>query len=198
MDTLADRIVSKAAHLIHNKTTNFCENYMSVRCKMDGGKYFNRIQSGSFQHRCMAAALRVLCGPDWIAKLWRRLGYDTPALHVIDTHTNRRKRRHTLDNARKVKDKYKRQRITSKSVPCHQDSSYGTAAAEPDISSTELLQLCKEYLHRLSVTEQQQQELALRTIEQANDPTGEWQSSCTSYGEVGATLWCTPLMTASL
>ncbi|XP_065906075.1 uncharacterized protein [Dysidea avara] len=71
VDTLADRIVSKAAQLIRNKTTNLCENYMSIRCKMDGGKYFNRVQSGSFQHRCIAAALRVQCGPDWIAQVWR-------------------------------------------------------------------------------------------------------------------------------
>ena len=48
VDTIADWIVSKAAQLIHNKTTNLCENYVSICCKMDGGKYFKCIQSGSF------------------------------------------------------------------------------------------------------------------------------------------------------
>jgi len=33
---------------------------------MDGGKYFNRIQSGSFQHRAMAAAIWVQQGLGWI------------------------------------------------------------------------------------------------------------------------------------
>ena len=51
---VGDRLVSKAAQLLQNKTTNLSENF---RCKTDGGKYFNRIQSGSFKHRCMAAAL---------------------------------------------------------------------------------------------------------------------------------------------
>jgi len=124
VDTIAGRIVSKAAQLIHNKTTNLCENYMSIHCKMDGGKYFNRIQSGSFQHRCMAAALRVQCGPDWIAQAWRRLGYDTPALDIVDAQGNRRKRKHTLDKATKVLEKYKHQRMMSKSGPSNQDASY--------------------------------------------------------------------------
>ena len=71
VDTIGDRLVTKAAQLVHNKTTNLCENYMSIRCKMDGGKFFNRIQSGSFQHRCMAAALRVQYGPGWVAHVWQ-------------------------------------------------------------------------------------------------------------------------------
>ena len=50
-----DRLVSKAAQLISNNTTNLSECYMSIRAKMDGGKQINRIQSGSFEHRCMAA-----------------------------------------------------------------------------------------------------------------------------------------------
>ena len=40
------RLVAKAAQLLQNKMTNITENFMSIRCKMDGGKYFNRIQSG--------------------------------------------------------------------------------------------------------------------------------------------------------
>ena len=43
---------------------------MTIRIKMDGGKGFNRIQSGSFQHRSMCAALRVQNGPEWVCKFW--------------------------------------------------------------------------------------------------------------------------------
>ena len=37
---------------------------------MDGGKFFNHFQSGSFQHRSMAAALQVQLGPEWVSKFW--------------------------------------------------------------------------------------------------------------------------------
>ena len=39
---------------------------------MGGGKIFNQIQRGSFQHRSMAAALRLQLGPGWVSKLWER------------------------------------------------------------------------------------------------------------------------------
>ena len=39
---------------------------------MDGGKFFNWVQGGSFQHCSMAAALRVQLGPEWISKFWER------------------------------------------------------------------------------------------------------------------------------
>ena len=108
VDTLGDRLVAKAPQLISNKTTNICENFMSIRCKMDGGKYFNRVQSGSFHHRCMAAALRVQCGPIWKV-LFHSVG------ETLYTGCNRRKRKVTLDNARKVLLKYKKRRLMSKS-----------------------------------------------------------------------------------
>lgn len=34
--------------LVGNQTSNLPESYMSIKCVMDGGKQFNRIQSGSF------------------------------------------------------------------------------------------------------------------------------------------------------
>ena len=62
----------------------------------------------------------------------------------------------------------------SKSGPCNQDTSYGQAPSQPDISPDELQHLCKEYIQRLKVTESQQQGIALRTVQQADDPSGEW------------------------
>ena len=165
--------MAKASQLIHNKTTNLCENFMSIRCKMDGGKYFNRIQSGSFSHRCMGAALRVQCGPKWITHTWRSL-FDSVG-ETLDTASNRRKRKHTLDSARKVLLKYKKRRLLSKSKPTQPEPSYGDNPVEPDISFDELRRLSKEYLARLTVNEQQQQLIAIRTSAQADDPSGEWE-----------------------
>ena len=46
------------------------ESFMNIRCKFDGGKFYNRIQRGSFQHRTYGAALRFQLGPDWTSKAW--------------------------------------------------------------------------------------------------------------------------------
>ena len=39
VEAAGDRLVSKAAQLIQNKTTNITENFMSIRCKMDGANF---------------------------------------------------------------------------------------------------------------------------------------------------------------
>ena len=169
VDTLGDRLVAKASQLISNKTTYICENFMSIHCKMDGGKYFNRVQSGSFHHRCMAAVLRVR----WIAHVWKTLFHSVG--ETLNTGCNRRKRKLTLDNARKVLLKYKKRQLMSKSKHLRDDASYGTNPVEQDISSDDLKRLCNEYLARLTVNEQQQQSIAIRTTAQVNDPSGEWQ-----------------------
>ena len=59
IERAGDRLVNKAAQLVSNRTTNLSECFMSIRAKMDGGKQINRIQSGSFEHRCMAAGLSM-------------------------------------------------------------------------------------------------------------------------------------------
>ena len=161
---------------------------MSVRCKMDGGKFFNRIQSGSFQHRCMAAALRVQYGSGWVAHAWR-LMFQSPS-SIMDIFAARRKRKHFLDSARKVTLKYKKQRLLSKSGHSKPDSSYGNAAIHPDIPTAELDQLCEDYLYRLNVTEQEQQKLAIETHRQSDDATGRWAQerririTASHFGEV--------------
>lgn len=145
---------------------------MSVRCKMDGGKFFNRIQSGSFQHRCMAAALRVQYGSGWVAHVWQLLFKSSS--DIMDVFAGRRKRKHFLDSARKVTQKYKKRRLESKLGHSKPDHSYGDSAMHPDIASSELDRLCKEYLSRLQVMEQQQQRLAIQTSRQHDDSTGRW------------------------
>ena len=49
---LLNRLAVKSAHLIQNVTTNLAENWMSVRCKFDDGKMYNRCNRGSWHGRC--------------------------------------------------------------------------------------------------------------------------------------------------
>lgn len=152
VEAAGDRLVAKAAQLVQNKTTNITENFMSIRCKMDGGKFYNRIQSGSFQHRSMAAALRVQNGPGWTTSILNHLGLQSS---ICDKFTIGRKRKHDKDTARKILLKYKKQRLMTRygqsTVNSSPDTSYGSDPAEPDISANELKRLCQEYLTRLQV-----------------------------------------------
>ena len=61
-----DRLVMLAGQLIDNETSNLAECYMSIRACFDGGKQYNRIQSGAFEHRCYSAGLRMQNGPRWL------------------------------------------------------------------------------------------------------------------------------------
>ena len=143
---------------------------------MDGGKFFNRIQSGSFQHRCMAAALRVQHGPGWIATVLMSMGIGGQ-LQLLDQFTNKRKRKHTQDAARKISLKYKKQRLETRygaSVVNSPDSSYGSLPAEPDIPQDELFRLCRERLERVQKSAKQIEEISELTADQANDESGEW------------------------
>ena len=67
-----DRLVMLAQQLISNLTSNLAECYMAIRTTCDGGKQYNRIQSGSFEHRCYAAALQVQHGPQWKVNFWEK------------------------------------------------------------------------------------------------------------------------------
>ena len=67
------------------------------------------------------------------------------------------------------------------------DSTYGDTPAEPDIDQDELKRLCSDYVNRLVVTEQQQQAIAIRTVHQADDPTGEWKRQ--RHGRVTASTF---------
>ena len=93
-------------------TTNLCENFLSACCKMDRRKFYNTIQLGSFNHRCIAAALRVQCGPRWMTHVWQSL-FDS-VVEALDTYCSKRKRKYTVDSARKVLQKYKIRQLMTK------------------------------------------------------------------------------------
>ena len=56
IEVLVSRLVAKASQLIGNFTTNLAENWMSIRCKLEGGKVINRSQSGSWAFRVWVLA----------------------------------------------------------------------------------------------------------------------------------------------
>ena len=166
-------MVNKAAQLIQHQTTNLSESYMSVRSKLDGGKFYNRVQSGSFQTRCTAAALRLQLGPGWAGEFWqRRIG--TPNEVQIKLGLTR-KRKHELDTSRKHTAQYKRQRLLKRRKgTAQQDSTYGKDAAEPEVEPEVLKSMCEDYLTRLHVSSEEALGIAERTALQADDDTGEW------------------------
>ena len=162
---------------------------MSVRSKIDGGKFYNRIQSGSFQHRCAAAALRLQLGPGWVAELWKRRFGQPTVIQLQFAQT--RKRKLELDCARKVTQKYKRRRFEARRTGgAQQDASYGVDAAEPEVAPEILKSLCEDYLSRLQVSKVEATAIAERTALQADDDTGEWSKqrkgrlTASKFGEV--------------
>ena len=101
-----DRLVSMASQLISNSTTNLAECYMNIRCKFEGGKFYNRIQRGDFQHRCYGAGLRLQMGPDWSSKIWSR-ATGTKPVDIAVQHDKKEKHDHEKSAHRKSQSEYK-------------------------------------------------------------------------------------------
>ena len=158
---------------MHNKATNFWKSFMSIHCGMDREMFYNRIQSVSFNHQCMAAALSIHYGVKWMIHVWQSL-FDSVG-ETLDTYSCRMKMKHTFDSAREVLQNYKKRQLSTKLSKSTKDLTNGDAPAEPDIDKDELKSLCNEYISCLVVTEQQQQAIAIQTIYQADDPIGEWK-----------------------
>ena len=103
---------------------------------MVASSYFNRIQSGSFQHHCTAAALHIQHGPGWLADV----AFSSRSVSDVLVKFSKDSTPPTL------LENYKKRRLMSKSGSCNQDNSYGQTLAQPDISPDELQHLCKEYV----------------------------------------------------
>ena len=104
-----DRLVSNAASLINNSTSNLAECFMGIRCKFDGGKVFNRIQRGSFQHRCHGAGLRFQLGPQWASEAWKHVTGEDPG-EVTRQHYEDKVETHNKSMKRKNSTSYKEKR----------------------------------------------------------------------------------------
>ena len=108
-----DRLVSLAPQLISNSTSNIAECFMNIRCKFDGGKFYNQIQRGSFQHRTYGAGLRFQLGPDWSSKIWKQATGSKPT-DIAKKFGTTEICKHEHDKKRKSGLKYKEQRKKSK------------------------------------------------------------------------------------
>ena len=165
-------LVAKASSLIENCTSNLAECFMSVRAKMDGGKMFNRIQSGSFEHRCTAAGLRVQLGPKWGAASWSKVTGLTAGSVLTDV-TEAAEWRHSCDTNRKRGTSYKETRATVKYRKNADGSkeashSYGENAQQPDLALDELRCLCKDFKKGLEVTQAEADQVECETHGQAD------------------------------
>ena len=108
-----DRLVSMAPQVISNSTSNLAEAFMNVCCKFDGGTFFNRIQRGSFQHRCYGAGLHFQLGPDWTAKVWAGASGSEPG-DITKSFGEQAAHEHAMAMKNKTKETYKDQRKKSK------------------------------------------------------------------------------------
>jgi hypothetical protein len=147
-----DKLANKAQQLIGNFTTNLAEGWMSIRCKFDGGKHYNRCHRGSWHARCYGAGLRSALGATWSPIAWKRLTGRVPYMACLKFY-NKQKRRREIERACKSKPEMRQKRMKRKyqrSVESSQKKaklSYGKDAlvVEPDYDSAVLKDRCQSF-----------------------------------------------------
>ncbi|VDI80112.1 Hypothetical predicted protein [Mytilus galloprovincialis] len=152
------RLENKASSLITCQTTNLAENWMSIRAKFDGGKFYNRVNRGSWHARCYGGGLRKNFGPKWSPTVWEKVT-GTKAGQWFDIHYNRRSKKLLLNRLYKSRPEYKarayQRKIKSAAVSAKSKSTleYGKDALEciPDVSSDTLQADIQEYLGKQSM-----------------------------------------------
>ena len=111
-------------------------------------------------HRCMAAGLSLIPGPEWTKAAWKHLfGACSTVTKKFASHYKRKLKQ---DTERKSSNEYKHARIEKcyHLAPSSTDRDYGPAAVTPNTTNQQELQkLCNEYLESLQVTSQQAAEL---------------------------------------
>ena len=192
-----DGLVSNSSSLIENTTSNLAECFMGIRCKFDGGKTFNRIQRGSFQHRSHGAGLRFQLGPDWACKAYRHVTGESPGKETkrfYETRATSHARNMKRKNQNEYKEKRKKARYYNTVYHSHinfffsfnhryankEDKSkeaqraYGSRAIQPQITGSALQQKCEDYKKDLTVSQKEAQRLEEETKDQNDDPAGLW------------------------
>ena len=175
----SDRIVSLAEQLVDNQTSNLAECYMGLRSYFDGGKVYNRVQSGSFEGRCYATGLRYQAGSQWITHAFEEVTGQPPSQPLADV-TNKLEKRTRKERKRKPSTEYKQRRKKAK----HQRNSdslsndYGPDAAQPDLPPQELQRLCLEYKRSLYVSSSERGRIEEATCNQAAEALWFEQRKC--------------------
>ncbi len=119
---------------------------MSIRARFDGGKFVNKVQRGSFEHRCQGASLRWQHGHDWHTKAWERVT-NTPAGPVLQSHVRGVEKKHKVDTARQQTSRYNKMRSAAKhnekktNGTVEAQRAYGPNAAQPDIPKEQLQEI---------------------------------------------------------
>ena len=131
IQTQVSRLVAKAGKLIGNSTTNLAECWMHMRTKFDGGKVINRSQSGSFEHRCMGAGLRMNLGPSWGPTTWESITGSQPS-NIFSQAAEANSKKVTNDRKRKSTDAEKINR-RKESMPKHQTTHLQLVKHTPDM-----------------------------------------------------------------
>ena len=103
-----DKLVNMASQLVANKNINLAECYMNMRSKFDGGKFYNHIQRGGFQHLCYRAGQQSQIGSDWSSQVWSRAIGTEPGEITLEHKNKKLLKKSTLQ--------YKEQRKRTKYV----------------------------------------------------------------------------------
>lgn len=83
---------------------------MGIRTHFDGGKVFNRVQSGSFESHCYATGLKFQEGSHWITHTYQNFTGHSPPQALMDV-TNKIESQSKRESKRK---KYTRVQIQEK------------------------------------------------------------------------------------
>ena len=199
-----DCLVAMAPQLITNSTSNLAECFVSIRAKFDGGKFYNRVQKGSFQHRCQGAGLQWQLGLEWHTTAFEKVTNEK-AGPILQAHVAHAKVKRQTDKNRQQQHPYKHARMASKHTDTHTnatreaDQAYGPSAIQPDISREQLDLLCASYLKGLHVTPEEATNIEEATRQQADDSTGLWYEvrkprlTASRFGEVAKRRDTTPV-----
>lgn len=192
-----DRLVSLAKQLIDNQTSNLAEAYMGIRTHFDGGKVFNRVQSGSFESRCYAAGLKFQHGSEWITQVYQETTGHSPPQALVDV-TNRIAHKSERERKRKSTTEYKNRRKRAKYTTTQASTNdYGPDATQPDISPEELQRLCQEYKSSLNVSQSERERIERATLDQAGDILWFEQRKCrltaSNFGTIARRRPTTPV-----
>ena len=183
VEILVSRLVAKAGQLIGNFTTNLAENWMSIRCKFDGGKVINRCQSGSWEHRCMGAGLRLNIGPNWGPQVWRDTTRSEPNPILVNT-ANKTAEKREKDRKRKQTEEAKERRRQSKyprvddTAEARKSYSRHDGGIEPDEVSEDLspehLDDLKQRFYQTKVVVNQEQTCQIEVLTRSQRDTEMW------------------------
>ncbi|CAN7975931.1 unnamed protein product [Ixodes persulcatus] len=156
----ANNLADKAFSLSENSTSNLAENYMSVVSKFSGGKRVNHERRGSYQRRCVGAAILYNGGKESMASSF---GYS----FYLKRYLRKVKRKRLA--AASSKASRPTPRWKSKVNTPHGDRHYGPNAEQPqpDLSEEESQAKVQRKLDMLQVTHPKQHELERVTVGQS-------------------------------